>query len=96
MAARLGGLARRFAGRVRFRAGFHPQVPQFGPHLPRKPDWQPFWNIKNGVRYTGMPPWEDLLGKSVDTSMWKLAGFLNHLDSLPPAVNEEWQKKPAP
>jgi len=42
-----------------------------------------------------MPSWEGLLGKTGDDKIWKMVTFLNHLDSLPPAVNEEWHKKPS-
>ena len=78
-----------------FGAGFYPKTPQFATAHPSKPDWQLYWIVKNGVRYTGMPSWEGLLGKTGDDKIWKMVSFLNHLDSLPPAVNEEWHKKPS-
>jgi mono/diheme cytochrome c family protein len=82
-------------GESPFGAGFYPRTPQFATHAPTKPDWQLFWIVKNGVRYTGMPSWERLFGPTGDEKIWKMVTFLSHLDSLPPAVREEWNKKPA-
>src|SRR2546430_9016290 len=33
---------------------FYPRVPQFGFDPPRLPDWQIYWVLKNGIRYSGM------------------------------------------
>src|SRR5215472_3914712 len=60
---------------------FYPRVPQFGFDPPRLPDWQIYWVVKNGIRYTGMA------GNDPDISeehAWKVALFLSRLDSLPP------------
>ena len=77
--------------------GFYPRVPQFAIDPPRRPDWQLFWIVKNGVRYSGMSAWDGQWhnDKAVsDDRMWKVATFLSRLDSLPPKVNDEWHKKP--
>jgi len=77
----------------------YPIPPVFALHPPKKPDEQLFWIIKNGVRYTGMFWWDgqfgkDAAGKDVsDEKIWKVVTFLKHLDSLPPAVAAEWNKK---
>jgi len=79
-----------------FGAGFYPRVPQFAADPPRLPDWQLFWIVKNGVRYSGMAAWDRQWHNDTATSddrMWKAVTFLSRLDSLPPAVNEEWHKK---
>jgi mono/diheme cytochrome c family protein len=39
-------------------ASFYPHVPQFAVNPPRLPDWQLFWIVKNGVRYSGMSAWD--------------------------------------
>jgi len=39
---------------------FYPRVPQFADEPPNKPDWQLFWIVKNGVRYSGMGAWGGL------------------------------------
>ena len=79
----------------------YPNAPQFALHSPRKPDYQLFWIVKGGVRYTGMFAWggqfaPDSSGKDVsDERIWTAVTFLTHLDSLPPAVEAEWHKKSA-
>jgi mono/diheme cytochrome c family protein len=79
-------------------ASFYPHVPQFASNPPRLPDWQLFWIVKNGVRYSGMSAWDGQWhhDKAVsDDRMWKVVTFLSRLESLPPAVDAEWHKKPA-
>ena len=72
---------------------FYPPVPQFAEHPPRKPDWQLYWIVKNGVRYSGMSAWDGQWqpGTSED-HIWKVVAFLSRLDSLPPTVEAEWRK----
>jgi mono/diheme cytochrome c family protein len=80
-----------------FGAAFYPPVPQFASNPPRLPDWQLFWIIKNGVRYSGMSAWDGQWHNDKvvsDDRIWRAATFLSRLDSLPPAVNAEWHKKP--
>src|SRR5258706_3556302 len=77
-------------------ASFYPNVPQFAVNPPRLPDWQLFYIVKNGVRYSGMSAWDrqwDNDAATSDDKMWKVAPFLSRLESLPPAVNAEWHKK---
>lgn len=71
---------------------FYPRVPQFGSAPPDKPDWQLFWIVKHGVRYTGMGGCNGLLA---DSDIWKVAEFLSHLRNLPPDVDAEWHAHPA-
>jgi thiosulfate dehydrogenase len=70
---------------------FYPRVPQFGFEHPQKPDWQMFWIVKNGVRYSGMGAWDRQLP---DEKIWQVVTFLSRLDALPPPVAERWQKGP--
>lgn len=67
---------------------FYPRVPQFDSAPPLKPDWQMFWIVKRGVRYTGMGAWEGLMSEE-DT--WKVVSFLSRLKNLPPEVEGEWR-----
>jgi len=67
---------------------FYPRVPQFDSDPPLEPDWQMFWIVKHGVRYTGMGAWE---GLTPDDNIWKAVGFLSHLKNLPPDVAAEWR-----
>jgi|SRR6185312_554872 len=79
-----------------FGAMFYPRAPQFANVHPDLPDWQFFYLIKSGVRYTGMPAWDRAWHQGdaavSDDRMWKAATFLSRLGSLPPAVQVEWQK----
>ena len=70
---------------------FYPRVPQFGFDPPRLPDWQIYWVLKNGIRYSGMGGNDPGISEE---HAWKLAMFLSRLDSLPPAVEAEWRKRP--
>jgi len=75
-------------------ASFYPAVPQFAANPPDKPDWQLFWIVKNGVRYSGMSAWDGQWGKNIsDDKIWKVVTFLSRLKSLPPPVDAEWRKK---
>jgi len=67
---------------------FYPRVPQFDSVLPLKPDWQMFWIVKRGVRYTGMGAWE---GEMSEENIWKVVSFLSRLKNLPPDVEAEWR-----
>jgi len=77
----------------------YPRPAVFALHPPKKPDYQLFWIIKKGVRYSGMFWWEGQFGKDAsgkdvsDEKIWTAVTFLKHLDSLPPAVAAEWNKK---
>ncbi len=77
-------------------ASFYPAAPQFAWHPPRLPDYQLFWIIRNGVRYSGMSAydrqWDNDRVKS-DDQIWKAALFLSRLDALPPAVDAVWRGK---
>jgi mono/diheme cytochrome c family protein len=67
---------------------FYPRVPQLGLNPTNKPDWQVFWIVQHGVRYTGMAGNGGLLP---DNEIWKLATFLTNLNSLPPDVEQQWR-----
>jgi mono/diheme cytochrome c family protein len=67
---------------------FFPRPPQFGSQPTPRPDWQIFWIVKHGIRNTGMGAWEKLAG---DEDLWKVALFVDRIDSLPPAVAAQWR-----
>lgn len=48
-----------------------------------------FWKIKHGIRWTAMPSWGASL---TDQQIWSLALFSKHMDKLPPAAQDAWQK----
>ena len=70
-------------------ASFYPRVPQFGFEPPTKPDWQLFWIVKHGIRYSGMAAWD---GELPDQKIWAVVTFLADLRSLPPDLRAEWQQ----
>jgi mono/diheme cytochrome c family protein len=84
------------SGTSDYGASFYPNVPQFAKTPPRLPDYQLFWIIRNGVRYSGMSAfdrqWHNDAAIS-DDNIWKVVTFLSRLESLPPAVDTEWHKK---
>ena len=69
---------------------FYPRVPQFGFDPPHLQDWQIYWVLKNGIRYSGMGGNDPGISEE---HAWQLAMFLSRLDSLPPAVEAEWRKR---
>ncbi len=69
---------------------FYPPAPNLATDALDDPQWQTFYVIKNGIRYTGMPAWGKVLD---DQTIWKITSFLSRLDDLPPAVK---QQLPAP
>jgi thiosulfate dehydrogenase len=77
----------------------YPDAPNFALAPPDKPDYQLFWLVKGGIRYSGMFAWGGQFGKDAsgrdvsDDRIWTVVTFLTHLRSLPPAVDVEWHKK---
>jgi mono/diheme cytochrome c family protein len=64
---------------------FYPPAPNLVQRTSDDPEWQTFYTVRNGVRYTGMPAWDKVLSEQ-DT--WKLTMLLSHLDKLPPAAQD--------
>jgi len=52
------------------------------------PDYQNFWIIKHGVRYTAMPSWGKMLN---DEEIWKVSTFLTRWKDLPSSVKASVQ-----
>ncbi len=67
-------------------ASFDPRAPQFMAAQSRQPDDQEFYVIKNGVRWSAMPAWGNIMA---DSEIWQVVTFLNHLENLPPSVQQE-------
>jgi mono/diheme cytochrome c family protein len=72
---------------------FYPPAPNFIKEAPDMPENQNFYIIKHGIRWSGMPAWGSVL---TDDQIWEVAAFLSHLDNLPPAVQQQWEKPAAP
>jgi thiosulfate dehydrogenase len=70
--------------------GLNPSPPQLATDgVEDDPEGFTFWKVKHGIRWTGMPSWKDTLN---DQQIWILALFLKHMDKLPSAVQDAWQK----
>ena len=72
--------------------GLFPRPPQLLP--PKKgvtddPEGEIFWKVKNGIRLTGMPGFQDSLS---DQEMWQVSLFLLNADRLPVGILESVQK----
>ena len=75
----------------------YPRAPKFASAAPQLPDWQLFWLVNNGVRYSGMSTWDSAWhhDKAIsDDRIWKAVTFLSHIGTLPRAVKAEWDKRP--
>jgi mono/diheme cytochrome c family protein len=70
-------------------ASFYPAPPNFISDPPDDPEWRIFYTIRTGIRYSGMPAWDKTLSEQ---DMWKITMLLSHMDKLPPAVQEYWEK----
>jgi mono/diheme cytochrome c family protein len=70
--------------------GLNPSPPQLASEgVEDDSESESFWKIKHGIRWTGMPAWKEALN---DDQIWKLATFLKHMDKLPAAAQDVWQK----
>jgi len=70
--------------------GEYPPPPQLATDgVEDDPEGDSFWKIKHGIRLTGMPSFGYSLS---DQDIWTLALFLKHMDKLPPAVQQTWEK----
>jgi mono/diheme cytochrome c family protein len=68
--------------------GFYPRVPQFAKTPSALRSEEMFLVVRNGVRYSGMGAWKDLMSEE---ETWKVVTFLSNLRSLPPGVKSEWE-----
>ena len=70
--------------------GEYPAPPQLATDgVEDDPEGNSFWVIAHGIRWTGMPSWK---GTLTDEQIWTLALFLNHMNKLPSAAEQAWQK----
>ncbi len=48
-----------------------------------------YWKVAHGIRWTGMPAYDQTLN---DSQLWQIALFLRTMDHLPPAAHKAWQQ----
>lgn len=68
--------------------GFYPRVPQFADAHPDLTAAEMFVILRDGIRYSGMGAWRDLMSEH---ERWQVANFLSSLDHLPAAVEVRWK-----
>jgi len=68
--------------------GMFPKPPQLfeGKGVSDDPAGETYWKIRNGIRLTGMPGFQNSLN---DDQMWRIASVLANSDKLPAAVQED-------
>jgi thiosulfate dehydrogenase len=70
---------------------FYPRVPQFADAPPDLSAAEMFFVVKNGIRYSGMGAWDEMLS---DIQIWQVVTFLTNLKALPEPVAAEWKARP--
>ncbi len=70
---------------------FNPATGHFG--VTDDTPGESYWKIKNGIRLSGMPPFEKVL---TDQQMWDVALLVANAAKLPPEVNAALAPAPAP
>ncbi|HYW03344.1 MAG TPA: cytochrome c [Gammaproteobacteria bacterium] len=84
------GTARGDASATAVARGEYPAPPQLATDgVEDDPPGYTVWKLEHGIRWTAMPSWKHTLTKQ---QMWTLALFLKHMDKLPPAAEQAWQK----
>ena len=78
-----------------FSKSFYPPAPGFFSDMPDMADNQNFYIIEHGIRWTGMPGWNQTLS---DGQVWQLVTFLANMEKLPPAALKVFEPavQPAP
>jgi len=75
-----------------FPKSFYPPVPEFFTDAPDMPDYQNFYIIEHGIRWTGMPSWDHTLSEQ---QVWQTVAFLSNIEKLPPAAMQVLGPQPA-
>jgi thiosulfate dehydrogenase len=68
-----------------FARSFYPPVPRFFKEAPDMPEAQNFYIIQHGIRWTGMPAWDQTL---TDAQIWQVVTFFSSIGKLPPAAQK--------
>jgi mono/diheme cytochrome c family protein len=70
--------------------GLYPRPPQLATDgVEDDPEGVSYWKVEHGIRWTAMPSWKGTLS---DKQIWTLALLLKHMDKLPPAPKQAWEK----
>jgi len=74
---------------AKFGLAFFPPAPQFLRYPPKRPDYELYYIVRNGIRRTGMTAWSSVLS---DDDIWRVVGFLTQMDSLPASIDTVWRR----
>ncbi|HUJ31131.1 MAG TPA: c-type cytochrome [Candidatus Acidoferrum sp.] len=66
-----------------FARSFNPPVPRFFKDPPDMPDNQNFYVAQHGIRWSGMPAWNQTLSEN---QIWQIVTFMSNIERLPPAA----------
>jgi thiosulfate dehydrogenase len=71
--------------------GMFPKPPQLlqGKGVTDDPVGETYWKIRNGIRLSGMPGFQDTLS---DEQMWQISILLADANKLPPGVQDELRR----
>jgi mono/diheme cytochrome c family protein len=67
----------------------YPPPPQLLLQPINHPEWQTYYSISTGIRYTAMPAWSHTLA---DKDIWQITAFLSRLRDLPLPVQQYWNE----
>ena len=77
-------------GRSNIAAGLYQDPPQFHRRgVSDDPPGKVYWQIDHGIRWTGMPSFGKALSEK---QLGQLTLFVQHIDTLPPALQRAWQQ----
>lgn len=68
-----------------FQQSFYPPAPGFFRDMPDMNDADTFYLIQRGIRWTGMPAWDNTL---TDDQIWQIVLFFDNMHKLPPAATK--------
>jgi mono/diheme cytochrome c family protein len=71
--------------KARLNDAFNPPAPQFMDEKADMPEYQNFFILQHGIRWTAMPSWKNVLS---DRELWQIVTFLSHMSDLSPAVKK--------
>jgi mono/diheme cytochrome c family protein len=63
----------------------NPPAPQFMHDMADMPENQNYYIIQHGIRWTGMPGWQNVLNEQ---QIWQTVTFLSHMHELPPGAKQ--------
>ena len=76
-----------------FAKSFYPPAPGFFHDTPDMADNENFYIVRHGIRWTGMPSWDQTLSEQ---QTWQIVTFLSNIEKLPADALAVFGPRPAP